>query len=205
MRDLSSLTRDWTHVPCIGRQILNHWGKSPKLDIINTSYFIRWDKRGTNLFSHAHKHVHNKIKRHSCYNLNFHNWPHGFSHKTKVPSSTTHSVFPLPSACTLCVHAQSLQSCPTLCDPMDSSLPGSSVHGILWARTLEWVAMPSSRDQACVSCSSSTSGSFFLLLSYQGSPHAPQSVMILCLVGWLKPSFLYSCWTFSSPAFAGLL
>ena len=37
------------------------------------------------------------------------------------------------------------QSCPTLCNPMDCSPPGSSVHGILQARTLEWVAMPSSR------------------------------------------------------------
>ena len=33
------------------------------------------------------------------------------------------------------------QSCLTLCDPMDYSLPGSSVHGILWARILEWVAI----------------------------------------------------------------
>ena len=33
--------------------------------------------------------------------------------------------------------AKSLQSCPTLCDPMDCSLPGLSVHGILQARTLE--------------------------------------------------------------------
>ena len=39
--------------------------------------------------------------------------------------------------------AKSLQSCPTLCDPMDSSPPGSSVHRILQARTLEWVAFPS--------------------------------------------------------------
>ena len=37
--------------------------------------------------------------------------------------------------------AKSLQSCPTLCDPMDCSLPGFSVHGILQARTLEWVAI----------------------------------------------------------------
>ena len=43
------------------------------------------------------------------------------------------------------VHAQSLQSCPTLCDPMDCSPPGSCVHGILQARILEWVAMLSSR------------------------------------------------------------
>ena len=50
------------------------------------------------------------------------------------------------------------QSCPTLCDPMDCSPPGSSVHGILQARILEWVAMPSSRgssqarDRTRVSC-----------------------------------------------------
>ena len=37
--------------------------------------------------------------------------------------------------------AKSLQLCPTLCDPMDSSLPGSSVHGILQAGILEWRAI----------------------------------------------------------------
>ena len=41
-----------------------------------------------------------------------------------------------------------LQSCPTLCDPMDCSLPGSSVHGILQARIPEWVAMPSFRGSS---------------------------------------------------------
>ena len=40
--------------------------------------------------------------------------------------------------------AKSLQSCPTLCNPIDSSLQGSSVPGILQARTLEWVAISSS-------------------------------------------------------------
>ena len=38
-----------------------------------------------------------------------------------------------------------LQLCPALCDPMNCSLPGSSVHGILQARILEWVAIPSFR------------------------------------------------------------
>ena len=36
-----------------------------------------------------------------------------------------------------------------LCDPVDCSLPGSSVHGILQARILDWVAMPSSRGSSC--------------------------------------------------------
>ena len=40
---------------------------------------------------------------------------------------------------------KSLQSCPTLCDPMDCSLPGFSVHGILQARTLEWVTISFSK------------------------------------------------------------
>ena len=40
------------------------------------------------------------------------------------------------------------QSCLTVCDPMDCSLPGFSVMGILQARTLEWVAMPSSRGSS---------------------------------------------------------
>ena len=48
----------------------------------------------------------------------------------------------------ICTCAQSLQSCPTLSDPTYCSLPGSSVHGILQARILEWVAMLSSRGSS---------------------------------------------------------
>ena len=40
------------------------------------------------------------------------------------------------------------QSCPTLCDPMDYSLPGSSVHGLFQARVLEWVAISFSRGSS---------------------------------------------------------
>ena len=48
-----------------------------------------------------------------------------------------------------CTHAKSLlQSCPTLCNPMDCNTPGSSVHGILQARILERVATPSSRGSS---------------------------------------------------------
>ena len=48
----------------------------------------------------------------------------------------------------VCLCAQSLQSCPTLCNTLDCSPPGSSVHGIFPARTLEWVAMPSSKGSS---------------------------------------------------------
>ena len=57
-----------------------------------------------------------------------------------------------------CMHAHSLHSCSTLCDPMDCSPPGSAVHGILQARILELVVISSfrgssqPRDWTCVSC-----------------------------------------------------
>ena len=44
-----------------------------------------------------------------------------------------------------CLHAKSLESCPTLWDPVVCSLPGSSVHGILQARVLGWVAIAFSK------------------------------------------------------------
>ena len=47
-----------------------------------------------------------------------------------------------------CMPAKSLQSCPTLCNPMDCSPPGSPVHGILQARILAQVAMPFSRGSS---------------------------------------------------------
>ena len=46
------------------------------------------------------------------------------------------------------MQAKSLQLGPTLCDPMDYSLPGSSVYEIFQGRILEWVAMPSSRESS---------------------------------------------------------
>ena len=65
-------------------------------------------------------------------------------------------VYPLQS-CLINKHAaaaaaasKSLQSCPTLCDPIDSSPPGSSVHGILQARVLEWGAIAFSNKHATV-------------------------------------------------------
>ena len=74
-----------------------------------------------------------------------------------LPSSSIHGIFqakywsglPFPSPGDLpdpgiepaATAAKSLQSCPTLCDPIDGSPPGSTAPGILQARTLEWVAI----------------------------------------------------------------
>ena len=62
----------------------------------------------------------------------------------------------------MCVHAQSLQLCLTLCNPVNCSPPGSSVHGILQARALEEFAMLSQpRDRTCISCLSCIASEFF--------------------------------------------
>ena len=74
--------------------------------------------------------------------------------------------------CALCLVAR---SCPALCDPVDCSPQGFSVHGVLQARMLEWVAIPfsrgsfPSRDRTQVSCI----GRWILYhLSHQGSPQS---------------------------------
>ena len=78
-----------------------------------------------------------------------------------------HSCFP-GASCSYLV----TQSCLTLCDPMDCRPPGSSVHGILQARLLEQVAIPSSRgsselvDWTWVSCAA---GRFFTIWATRGS------------------------------------
>ena len=70
------------------------------------------------------------------------------------------------------------QSCPTLCDPMDCSPPGSSVHGILQARILEWVACPFSkgssqpRDRTCIS---RIAGRFFTIWATREAPDKGKS------------------------------
>ena len=52
-----------------------------------------------------------------------------------------HSPRPFLCSISMLANAKSLQSCPTLCNPMDGSPPGSAIPGILQARTLEWVAI----------------------------------------------------------------
>ena len=75
------------------------------------------------------------------------------------------------------------QSCPTLCDPMDSRPPESSVHGILQARILEWVSIPFSRgssqprDQTWVSC---IAGRFFMVWATRVAAKSLQSCPSLC-------------------------
>ena len=66
------------------------------------------------------------------------------------PPLYSHGINPImraPPSCAVC-SAKLLQFCPNVCDPMDCSLPASSIHGMLQARILEWVAMPSCRGSS---------------------------------------------------------
>ena len=73
----------------------------------------------------------------------------------------------------ICV--QSLQPCLTLCNPVDCRLTGSSVHGILQARILEWVAMPSSSSGLISSVQFSRS-----VVSNSLRPHGLQPARLFC-------------------------
>ena len=83
-----------------------------------------------------------------------------------LPSPSV-SVFSISVVLRLCVCAESLQSCLTLCDPMNHSLPGSSVHGIprqeYWSGSamLSFRGPSQPRDQTLVSCGSYITGRFF--------------------------------------------
>ena len=89
-----------------------------------------------------------------------------------------------------CVQAKSFQSCLTLWNPMNCIVPGSFVHGILQARILKWVAIPSSRkssqprDQTHISC----------LLNWQAGslPLAPSGKMTMVVLKVWLPSTLWS-------------
>ena len=92
----------------------------------------------------------------------------------------------------VCVHAQ---LCPTLCDIMDDSPPGSSVHSIRQARILEWVAIPFSRgsswprDRTWVS---HNAGRFFSHLNHPGSQHHQHTSSPAPV--WASSSLVFSAW-----------
>ena len=91
---------------------------------------------------------------------------HGVAKESDATEQLNNNKIYSPSHSMLCC-TQSLQPHPTLCSPMDRSPPGSSVHGVLQARILEWVAMLSSRgssqprDRIHISCVSCFAGRFF--------------------------------------------
>ena len=112
----------------------------------------KWRNHTSTVLMHHHKRTQTYIN-HREQGIQYH----------QHPRSSTLPSFPffLPKShqSLACVHACSVaQSCPTLCDSIDCSPPGSSVHGIFQASILEWVAISSSRGSSwprnwiCFSC-----------------------------------------------------
>ena len=96
------------------------------------------------------------------------------------------------------VKSEVAQSFPTLCDPMDCSLPGSSIRGILQARILEWVAISFSNIYMYTYIYIHTHTHFFFLLVFSLPPPflLPCLPLSLLFMGWKQlhgPSELCSC------------
>ena len=98
----------------------------------------------------------------------------------------------------MCMHNKLLQSSPTLWDPMDCSLPGFSVHGILQARVLEWIAIPSSRgssqprNQTCIPYISRTGRQVLYHESHMGSPQKNIGKLWGSVWKWLRGGWINS-------------
>ena len=103
--------------------------------------------------------------------------------------------------------AKSLQSCPTLCDPIDGSPPGSPVPGILQARTLEWVAISSSNAWKWKVKVKSLSRVKLLATPWTAAYHSPASMWFSRqeywsgvpspspIMTWGIPKFLLQTWS----------
>ena len=139
MWDLSSPTRDWTHALALEAQSPNHW-TAREVPV------LAWDFDASVC----------------CFHLgDVDKWRNTERALNLMPLQSNRSTLLLDSSASAefsqqakpskaqgleanSMPAKSLQSCPMLCDLMDCSPPGSSVHGILQARILEGVALPSS-------------------------------------------------------------
>ena len=132
-------------------------------------------------------------------------WPVKFifqdsSHVSLLLWSLLRPVFLDHTLC-VCVRERVAQLCPTLCDPMDCSPPGSSVHGVLQERILEWVAIPfSSRvfptqglNLGLLHCRQ-----ILYHLSHQGSRRPPLPTLILyCHFLYISILIANIYWAFS--------
>ena len=121
MWDLSYLSRDWTRTPCTGRWSFNHW-TSREVPILGDSslyLMLLWNPSLT-LIINSRAAVLGNAYQALCVERSMSSWESHLS---------------------LSWLSEVAQSRPTLWDPMDCNLLGSSVHGIFQPRVLEWVAI----------------------------------------------------------------
>ena len=123
----SSRIRDCTHVSCIGRMILYHWATREALFTL-CNFNCSSVQMAIHNIQHSIQNTHYTMF--NTEDSKYHTW--------YIKLNIQHSI---QDAAAAAAAAKSLQSCPTLCDPIDGSPPGCPVPGILHARTLEWVAV----------------------------------------------------------------
>ena len=136
----SSPTRDWTHIPWIERQILNHWYVCAQ-SCLTLCNLVDCCPPGFSVLEIFQARILKWVA--ISFSRGF-SWPRNQTHV----SCLTKGLFttkPPGKHLSLSEWSEVAQSCPTLCDPMDYSLSGSSVHGFFQARILEWVAIAFSR------------------------------------------------------------
>ena len=129
----SSQPRDWTRVSCTAGRFFTDWTTREAM------YCVYVHIKQCIYVKPIHFAVHLKLTQHCKSTI--------FQFKTRNLYSTNLNLCGVPSICSAAAAAaaaaaaKSLQSCPTLCDPIDGSPPGFPVPGTLQARTLEWVAI----------------------------------------------------------------
>ena len=136
MQDLSFSTRDQTCAPCTASAELNHW-TTREVPVLNP---FLWPNNiplyGQTILTIS-KYIHSLVQGHlNCLHLGS-LWVSLVAQLVKNPPA-------IQEDC--CMASVQLLSCPTLCHPMNRSLPGSSVCGILQTRIPEWVAIPFPED-----------------------------------------------------------
>ena len=149
------MTRDQTHVPCIGTWILNHWTTREAQGWVSLSVSCSVVSDSATPWTVAHQApLSMGFPRQEYWSGLLCPPPGHLPYPRTEPQSpaspalavgffTTSPLGKPQYNCSVCVCVCVLvaQSCLTLCDPIDCSLPGSSVHRILQARILGWVAI----------------------------------------------------------------
>ena len=138
----SSWPRDWTYISCIGKLILYHWAtREARLSLAIPAYYHLFSTRLP--MQWYLNYIVSPYYFYFIYFLDF-----LFCIGVQLMNNVVIVSGEQPRDSAILVKVKVAHSSPALCDPMDCSLPGSSVNGILQARILEWVAISFSKGSS---------------------------------------------------------
>ena len=151
---LISFRIDWFDLAAQGslRSLLQHHSFGSQSSLWSSSHICIWFRHGPHkLFLKFNKSTFRQISFH-CTSQILHFYKQKFCGNSVAifQETTVSAIFQETTVhfMSAAAAAKSLQSCPTLCDPIDGSPPGSAIPGILQARTLEWVAISFSKEMS---------------------------------------------------------